>query len=39
VRVESEEFVAHAAAGEIGGVAGLLQAAGEVGGGGFGVHR
>ena len=39
VRVESEEFVPHAAAGEIGDVAGLLQAAGEVGGGGFGVHR
>ena len=36
--MESEEFVAHAAAGKIGGVAGLLQAAGDVGGGGFGVH-
>jgi hypothetical protein len=39
VRVESEKFVAHAAAGEIRGVAGLLEAAGDVSGGGFRIHR
>ena len=38
VGMEPEEFVTHAPAGKIGGVAGFLQAAGEVGGGGFGVH-
>ena len=38
VGMESKKFVAHAAAGKIGGVAGLLQAAGNVGRGGFWFH-